>query len=447
MSALLLHYIWLVLYIIFSIIFSVFVFLFYRKKKTDLSKYKNNYFSKIILIFFANKNLNLFKQYLTTSEINLIEIERSMNWPTLNFIHSNINKIDKNNKNIFDKKSFKNYYNTFKFLKENKINLNIENSENFLLNFSIIINILKLKYKKFYYLNILDLLVLLLIAKNSTSNKKFNISVFNTNYFNDYVNYIKLTNIDNTNKNSYLLVINSNTNHIINTKFKSTVIKSNKVFNNLNNFIYNTDSNKNFLINLNENFLNSLKKIFKISFSSSNITKYISNYTTNNSIILYLRKNKIFNKSRYSRNRQTYRTGAYWCLYVNIIAVIAFYFWFYKFTFNFGYVWWILYIFILSFFLPRALKYKFYNPIKILNEIKLSLIWLYTIFKNIINFNFKYLNLIATWMYKSILVKSNQLFFITKLARINKIDFIYIWQSFNFIKQTNNLIIFIWDKI
>ncbi len=32
-------------------------------------------------------------------------------------------------------------------------------------------------------------------------------------------------------------------------------------------------------------------------------------HTENN--ILFLRKNKVFNKGRYSRNRQTYRTGVY----------------------------------------------------------------------------------------------------------------------------------------
>jgi hypothetical protein len=30
-------------------------------------------------------------------------------------------------------------------------------------------------------------------------------------------------------------------------------------------------------------------------------------------LFFFLRKSKLFNKGRYSRNRQTYRTGAYWC--------------------------------------------------------------------------------------------------------------------------------------
>lgn len=59
------------------------------------------------------------------------------------------------------------------------------------------------------------------------------------------------------------------------------------------------------------NFLNKLKNLFAISFSASNIVKYLNDYSAKNSVILYLRKNKVFNKGRYSRNRQTYRTGAY----------------------------------------------------------------------------------------------------------------------------------------
>ena len=53
---------------------------------------------------------------------------------------------------------------------------------------------------------------------------------------------------------------------------------------------------------------------------------------------LILRKTKSFNKSRYSRNRQYYRTGVYWCLWLNIILVFALYYVFYKYTFKFSYI-------------------------------------------------------------------------------------------------------------
>ena len=53
---------------------------------------------------------------------------------------------------------------------------------------------------------------------------------------------------------------------------------------------------------------------------------------------LALRKTKSFNKSRYSRNRQYYRTGVYWCLWLNIILVFALYYVFYRYTFKFSYI-------------------------------------------------------------------------------------------------------------
>lgn len=51
-----------------------------------------------------------------------------------------------------------------------------------------------------------------------------------------------------------------------------------------------------------------------------------------------LRKSKCFNKSRYSRNRQYYRTGVYWCLWLNIILVLGLYYSFYRFSFKFNYI-------------------------------------------------------------------------------------------------------------
>lgn len=41
----------------------------------------------------------------------------------------------------------------------------------------------------------------------------------------------------------------------------------------------------------------------------------------NNLNCLFLRKSKYFNKGRYSRNRQIYRTGVYLCFYVNIAVL------------------------------------------------------------------------------------------------------------------------------
>lgn len=57
-------------------------------------------------------------------------------------------------------------------------------------------------------------------------------------------------------------------------------------------------------------FKNKLNSKWAVNFANSSIDKYIYTYSIIYNI-LFLRKNKIFNKGRYSRNRQTYRTGVY----------------------------------------------------------------------------------------------------------------------------------------
>lgn len=50
-----------------------------------------------------------------------------------------------------------------------------------------------------------------------------------------------------------------------------------------------------------------------------------------------LRKTKSFNKSRYSRNRQYYRTGVFLCLWANIIFIVGAYYLFFRLTLKFSY--------------------------------------------------------------------------------------------------------------
>lgn len=84
-------------------------------------------------------------------------------------------------------------------------------------------------------------------------------------------------------KNSFYTVFNYNYKYFYLNKIK-------RIFNSLN------------LVNLNN---------FNIKFSVTDFFKYLNNKTINNLNILFLRKNKVFNKGRYSRNRQYYRTGVY----------------------------------------------------------------------------------------------------------------------------------------
>ena len=161
---------------------------------------------------------------------------------------------------------------------------------------------------------------------------------------------------------------------------------------------------------INKKFKENLQNSLFIRFSDSSVSKYIPIYTVNRYKLYFLRKNRIFNKSRYSRNRQLYRTGVFWCLWLNIIIVYGLYFFFYRFTLNFGYMWLLLFIFFSSFILSRIFQsklyslsnlylefYNFYNFIIILfSNLKLFFVGLYT------KFFMQYINLV----YKQIVTKT-----------------------------------------
>lgn len=123
-----------------------------------------------------------------------------------------------------------------------------------------------------------------------------------------------------------------------------------------------------------------------IMYYSNNFIK-ICNKTRHS--ILFIRKQKCFNKGRYSRNRQLYRTGVYWCLYINIIALVGLNYLFYKFTINFMLYWWSFFITLNFFIIPQVIKNNLYKYSNIKN-ILYSCILIYSrIFELIFTFFFK----------------------------------------------------------
>lgn len=441
MIAFILHFIWLLSYIVINFTINVILSILFKNKIDYLKKNKNNYFYNLLFIFYFNKNLNLYKNLLSDSDINILEIERKKKWSNLHLIHVNINNAF-SNKNKITKIKFKKNYLALKYINNNLSGLNKINTQLFSIYLLITKYYFTTAFKKFN----LDSLIFLLLNRYSLSANNLNVYSLDLNKFYDYSKYIDLTSKNNNSLISYNnLNISTPLNNNLKLKTKN-YIKLNYITLIENNYFYNLNINKhfNFNINLNDLFLNKLKNIYKISFSASNVVKYISDLSVNNSIILYLRKNKIFNKSRYSRNRQTYRTGAYWCLYINIIAVVAFYFWFYKFTMNFGYLWWLLYSFILSIFFARALKHRFYNPVNLFNEVYLGVKWLSSLFLIFLNlFNTLILNLI-NYLYLDIFLKFYQFsilnkFLIDKNLNLN-FELLYVYQSFNWINNINTYV-------
>lgn len=134
--------------------------------------------------------------------------------------------------------------------------------------------------------------------------------------------------------------------------------------------VYNTyilvKSNKHLYLN---NLVNITKPLLITpKYSSSTIHKHlsISNLTTFE--FQFLRKNKVYNKGRYSRTRQNYRTGVYLCMYLSVLSLFGLYYWFYKFSFNFTYIWWFFIAFVGSFFLPKIIKYRLYEPTTLVSK-------------------------------------------------------------------------------
>lgn len=229
-----------------------------------------------LLVLYFNKKLSFYKNELSDLDYLTIVSIRQNNYPILNTIHEKINSASNNNNLTAIK--FKENYTIYRFLQK-KIQLNT-------LEYSMYQNILKIT-TNLNYSNYL--LCIINTYKNAVSNETLNVNV---------INLTKLNNISTALSCEFDKKLN-----VFTFEKKKTI----NFINYLNKLI-SLNFNK---INLNLSFINQISSKFIVNFSASNIVKYLSDLSISKSTILFLRKNKIFNKSRYSRNRQTYRTGAY----------------------------------------------------------------------------------------------------------------------------------------
>lgn len=196
-------------------------------------------------------------------------------------------------------------------------------------------------------------------------------------------------------------------------------------------------------INVKNNWFSKIKLFYPTRFSESSMSKHIELNNINNYTFFFIRKNRIFNKGRYSRNRQLYRTGVYWCLWLNIMLVYGLYFMFYRFTFNFGYFWWGLLILMYSTIFSRVAKYNFFNVFYVKNEFIAFFNWFGLILLNIRNlitsilgsfikntyiFNFYFSN-----NFLLNYINTNMLHFLTNLRNLfifkDSGKFVYFWES------------------
>jgi len=284
-----------------------------------------------------------------------------------------------------------------------------------------------------------------LFSEYTYYNKNFNTTLSNF-LLTIKVHLTVLNRLDYNPSNNYFLITNNNTIKVnkLNLNYYSNFFKLNTLNFKVLNFssiqyktlLVNLKSLKNSNISVNDLFETNIKQKWVTKYSPSNFIKYIKDTTLNNYTILYLRKNKVFNKGRYSRNRQYYRTGVYWCLYVNIVAVVGIYFWFYRFTMNFGYLWWLLYIFMMSFIVPKAIKYRLYNPNILLKVYVFNFVWLYSLVNNLFQkFTLIYINFTKYLIKLSLLSYNNSFLY----SILNKLVLILTqFKYFNFQYYSNS---------
>lgn len=388
------YFLWNVIFFVYNFLFNVIVKFVFNKTSPDAV---NN---SVFLKFLYNVNYSmspvciLMQDKKIVSNSSLFINNRASAYP---FLHEITSVFDINTSRATDvsQVNFKNLYNEYNFYMNNSNTFSVffndfstkyvgnanESFLNYILVTSIIYNnfFLNLKnvggfFEKSVYSFSLNFALLYSLVKSySLINTTYYVNV---NFINDYSYLYSAKASATVVKDLYTdasssLVVNVGTTY---NKYLSSFEKYSNFFVKSNVSLVNVF--KEWSLNLSESLANKVNSTWAIKFSGSDITKYISGSSLNNFVVYYLRKSKVFNKGRYSRNRQTYRTGVYWSLYVNIIAMIGLPYWFYRFTINFGYVWWMLYIFIASFFIPKAIKYRFYNPCELFRSFVADALWL-----------------------------------------------------------------------
>jgi len=362
-----------------------------------------------VLFFFNIKDTkNVFYNYIYNNTLKITFL-RSYKYPLFNYLLST--SLNLNNNTCIESISLKTFKLFYKICK-NKTNLlatfNLSFNKSSFNNYLICLLLLN-KYtfvikQQINYLNTLFLTL-----------RKFPKLTFNTFFKNDaffYLNEINLLN-ESLKTRVYLYIILNFFIQNINLQFKEKIILTNHTFINAANainlnpnsqsysaktshflknfnkedkfFFYKTFKflSNSFHITFVDSFFRKIANIYSIRLNPDVTAKFLTSVNLNNQKIFFLRKNKIFNKSRYSRNRQLYRTGVYWCLWLTVFLGVGIYFVFYRFTLNFGFHWWFTFIGLNSFIFNRVFKYRYYNVITLIKDLNQYLYWLFLIISGI----------------------------------------------------------------
>jgi hypothetical protein len=440
-------------------------FVIFKREFKDLS-----YFEKLFLVLFHRNGLFEHSFANIFDKKNIVEY-RKKNYPLIFFFHMYYGrmsyKFDNLNLLVRQYKYF-NFNRLFKF-KLNYLKLKFFKQKNFKSsNFVYFLILQKLLYKRYYnlcsstyfkkysYFNTLKLnwLFHTFILR---ANGKF--YMLDLNDYSDWYQYnfdnkykklqVKPILLDKSYRKSYdffnkvRFLRLEKIFKFYNTKYKKISIVLGRYYKNIYLFRFIPSLfNK---IKINESWKKSLITYYPIRFSESAVVKHINYNKLDKYSIFYLRKNRIFNKGRYSRNRQLYRTGVYWCLWLSIILVYGLYFLFYRFSFNFGYIWWGILILAYSTIFSRIIKYKFYNIYYLINEFVNLIKWLgylvvnvkaliFNIFNKLL-LKFNIMNYLVTYKnYKfNFIFNLFELYFIrffTKwLESTDAVKFVFFWEG------------------
>lgn len=433
----------------------------FKRDFNDLS-----YFEKLFLSLFYRKNIfnkSIANIYKNNSLLNY----RQKNYPLVFFFHLYFDRVSYtiSNLNIL-KKQFSFFFNSPIFLKTlNNVKFVFFKNNLKLNNFIIFLIIQKLLFKRYYNLcnsiyfytsDSKNLVKLNWLFYLFLTNSKGLLNIYDLSKYSDWYNF-NFKFIKNLKKNNQKKIIKNNLNNFKINKFNylsKTYLHYNNFFKKIylninikyeNIILLNFKNFKKNKISLNSSWLKNLNFFYPIRFSETSVSKHIKLDNLNNYVFFYIRKNRIFNKGRYSRNRQLYRTGVYWCLWLNIMLVYGLYFMFYRFTFNFGYFWWGLLIFAYSTIFSRVLKYNFFNIFFLKNEFFSFLKWLGFIFINIKDYILFFLKRMIS---NNILLVSN--FF--KNTWLNDFFYSYIFFNklyiYNFFKLENSgKFIYFWESM
>lgn len=407
----------------------------FKRDFNDLS-----YFEKLFLSFFYRKNI-FNKSIANIYKNNNLLNYRQKNHPLVFFFHLYFDRVNYSFYNLnFFKNQFLFFFNSPIFSKTlNSVRLLFFKKNYKLNNFLIFLIIQKIFFKRYYNLcssiyfnnpNYQNLVKLNWFFYLVLTNSKGLLNIYDLSKYSDWYEFNfkfknNLKKHRNVVKNNKIITNadrfkSNNLNYLnriylhYNNFFKKIYSHFNKKYKNI--FLLNFNFFKKNIFKINSNWLKNINYFYPVRFSETSVSKHINLENLHNYVFFYIRKNRIFNKGRYSRNRQLYRTGVYWCLWLNIMLVYGLYFMFYRFTFNFGYFWWGLLIFAYSTIFSRVLKYNFFNIFSLKNEFFLFLKWLGFIFINVKNY--------ILYFFKK-LIKNNILFLSEFFGSFWLSDFFY----------------------